>query len=479
MAQDKTTLHAQIKQTRDQLREYVNDLRAVDDEIAALAPSRQQHELLEQACGSLERLHQLGKAGLFWGEQSDDVSVSAHLSGVRDRLESFHSELGALETRRQGIAATIGRTEASLEMLGEDLYDAEQEEVRREEEWAVEREIGPLPERATVMPWSHGGEDDARFRNVLALTMLVSIALGTLLPQIDLPIPRRGDPIVVPERLVQLVRQERAKPVPPPEPAVAPPEARPDPKPQETQPPEDKSPAEAPKPTAPAGAGPEPTYAASPPKQAGPGKAGLLAFRDTFASLAKDNIDPRLGSDARINDADDAAPAQVQRAMLTTNAPGSSGGINLASLSRNVGGGGGGGGGPGALAGVQAGRASSSIGGGGAGGGGGASDRPRAGGAAASRTDEEIQIVFDRYKAALYRLYNRELRKDPSLRGQMVLRLTIEPNGSVSMCALQSSDMDAPELTAQILDRVRAIDFGAKDVAAITIVYPIDFLPAA
>ena len=72
--------------------------------------------------------------------------------------------------------------------------------------------------------------------------------------------------------------------------------------------------------------------------------------------------------------------------------------------------------------------------------------------------------MFDRYKSALYRLYNRELRKDPSLRGQMVLRLTIEPDGSVSMCQLQASDMNAPELSAQVVDRVRAINFGAKDV---------------
>ena len=38
--------------------------------------------------------------------------------------------------------------------------------------------------------------------------------------------------------------------------------------------------------------------------------------------------------------------------------------------------------------------------------------------------------MFDRYKAALYRLYNRELRRDPTLRGQIVRRLTIEPDGS-------------------------------------------------
>jgi hypothetical protein len=61
----------------------------------------------------------------------------------------------------------------------------------------------------------------------------------------------------------------------------------------------------------------------------------------------------------------------------------------------------------------------------------------------------------------------------------MVLKLTIEPDGRVSMCALQASDMNAPDLSAQVVDRVRTINFGAKEVDAITIVYPIDFLPAA
>jgi hypothetical protein len=80
----------------------------------------------------------------------------------------------------------------------------------------------------------------------------------------------------------------------------------------------------------------------------------------------------------------------------------------------------------------------------------------------------------------LYRLYNRELRKDPTLRGQMILHLTIEADGTVSMCELQASDMNAPELSAQVVERVRTINFGAKeDISAITIFYPIDFLPAA
>jgi membrane protein involved in colicin uptake len=154
--------------------------------------------------------------------------------------------------------------------------------------------------------------------------------------------------------------------------------------------------------------------------------------------------------------------------MVTTSAPGSSGGINLASISRDVGGGGQG------IEGVQVSRVASSIGGGEG------PDRPLSAGMSAGRTDEEIQIVFDRYKAALYRLYNRELRKDPTLRGQLVLRLTIEPDGTVSLCQLQSSDMDAPTLAQQVVDRVSNFDFGAKDgIVSMTIIYPIDFLPAA
>jgi len=40
--------------------------------------------------------------------------------------------------------------------------------------------------------------------------------------------------------------------------------------------------------------------------------------------------------------------------------------------------------------------------------------------------------------------------------------------------------MEAPALAQQVVDRVRTFDFGAKeDIVAMTIIYPIDFLPAA
>jgi hypothetical protein len=212
-------------------------------------------------------------------------------------------------------------------------------------------------------------------------------------------------------------------------------------------------------------------------RAAGPthGRAAF-AFRESFAAAANRPATP-LGASARITSGGDTTVGRPERAMVATLAPGSSGGINIGAISRGLGSGNGDGSGGGAMAaGVTATREGGIIGGNGGGGAG----RPVAGaGGVAGRTDEEIQIVFDRYKASLYRLYNRELRNIPTLRGQMVLKLTIEPNGSVSFLELQSTDMNAPALVQQVLERVRTFDFGAKDVAAITIVYPIDFLPAA
>jgi hypothetical protein len=228
------------------------------------------------------------------------------------------------------------------------------------------------------------------------------------------------------------------------------------------------------KPELPAGPGKGFSADATPPEP-NIGRAGILAFKEQFASLAQDQ-NARLGNDARYAAADEGGQASAH-SLLTTNTPGSSGGIDSGSLSRNVGGGGGRGGGGGGMGGpgLQVARAKSSIAGIGGGDG-----RPKAhSGPGASRTDEEIQIVFDRYKSAFYRDYNRTLRINPTLQGKMVLRLTIEQDGSVSMCQLQSTDMDAPDLVTQVVNRVKTINFGPKDgVQAVTISYPIDFLPA-
>ncbi len=62
----------------------------------------------------------------------------------------------------------------------------------------------------------------------------------------------------------------------------------------------------------------------------------------------------------------------------------------------------------------------------------------------------------------------------------MVLRITIEPNGGVSFVKVESTDMDHKKLLEEIVERVKKFNFGAKEgVPQITILYPIDFLPAS
>ena len=321
--------------------------------------------------------------------------------------------------------------------------------------------------RASVAPTARGMLTSVAL-HVLALTLLMLVPAGAMTR------------VAPPKQLDVVFHRPRPIEIPIPAPPVAAPKG-----PERAGRPAAPVVSQNPQPSAPEAPGkPDlPPGPESQPPQQQVGNAGILAFRDKFASLAKNKPGPRLGADARLSNAVDRGENSAPSA-LTTNSPGSSGGIDPASLRRNLGGGGGGslpgvggggrgGGGPGGGGfGVGVGRATSPIAPGG--------DRPLArGGPGPARTDEEIQIVFDRYKASFYRLYNRELRKDPTLKGQMVLRLTIEPDGSVSMCRLQSSDMNAPDLADQVVAIVLTINFGSKeDVKALTISYPIDFLPA-
>lgn len=448
---------SQLSQAREKLEALSRTLRAISGELDRIEPERAQYRLLRSVCSALDELSEMGAAELFWGDRAAADSSPEHVRRVRERLEAFNLRVAEIESRRQAIIDEIQRETSEAEWLEGDLYEVQEEEEERNQEWIVEREISPGP-GTLVLPWNRSGEDDRRFRKSLTLAFLITTVFVLVATWIELPVLPAPDVAPdVPERVVRLLEQRR--PPPPPQ-AVR---EEPKPKPEEQL---AKREPERRKPVVPQAETPE-----TPVEKAPEAPKGLLAFREKLAAAQQDQVVARLGSRANVNNAG-GAPGQPRRAMLTTSAPGSSGGINLAALSRGVGGNGGSG-----MAGVQVARATSAIGGIGASG----AARPLSGnGVGNSRTDEEIQIVFDRYKSALYRLYNRELRKDPTLRGQMVLRLTIEPDGSVSLCELHASDMNAAELSAQVVDRVRAINFGAKEgISAITILYPIDFLPAA
>lgn len=453
-------IREEVARSERVLEELEGELRTAECELEELVERRHQYELLGRICSLLEELDRVGAQGLFWGAEGGADAAASYLSKAHGRMDEFQDLVAQAEARRDEVVGRIGKQNESLDYLHYDLQEAIEAEEVRQAEWLIECEAHDLPKRAQVMPWARSSEEDYRFRRALAASVLW-VTLGALLIRlVDLPILDRADLIEVPERMVKLIEREFRPPVPVEAPVI--PQALPEPKPElaKEQPPEPLPEAI----EAPALADvqqPEPKVEVQ--------TKGILAFRDSFANRASLKPTAQLGSQARVRSAGEDAVGRPERAMVTTSAAGSSGGINLGDLSRDVGGGGQ------AIEGVAVSRVASSIGGEGG------SDRPLAGGGSlAGRTDEEIQIVFDRYKAALYRLYNRELRKDPTLRGQIVLRLTIEPDGSVSLCNLHSSDMGAPLLADQVVERVLTFDFGSKEgIVAMTIVYPIDFLPAA
>jgi len=187
------------------------------------------------------------------------------------------------------------------------------------------------------------------------------------------------------------------------------------------------------------------------------------------------------------------------RNLITSNATGGSGGINTAAYSKNTGGGGlagrsttmvegviGGGGGGGAGGGGARGRGDgtgSGIGGSGGNGtgsgpGGAGGNVAKGGGGKASRSIEDVRLVFERNKGSIYAIYNRALREEPGLQGKVVLKLSISPEGQVTEVRIESSDLKAPELEAKLLARIRQFDFGAKDVNQMIVSYPVDFLPS-
>jgi hypothetical protein len=96
---------------------------------------------------------------------------------------------------------------------------------------------------------------------------------------------------------------------------------------------------------------------------------------------------------------------------------------------------------------------------------------------AGGRDMESIRRVFEQHKGAIYAIYNRALRSDPEIRGKYVFHIVIEPDGSISLIELVSSELGNSRLENKLLVRIRGINFGPDDVVATPVNYKFDFLP--
>lgn len=462
LSKRKKELRAKQKKARRYLLEFQSQLRKTEAEYVRLLKKKEHYEALNEVSSNLAKLDALGASDLFWGDLGEER--------YRDHLARMHKLVAEYESRLETSIQVRQKIWIKHQLLNDKIHEYDDQgqvllEVEEEsrDEFVIDREPeeGTLY-RTSVMPWTVHGEDEKRFRKILLLVLFLTILLGYLIPLWNITVVEQEVKIEVPERLAKLLL-EKASPPPPPKKEEVEEEKEEEPKPEEKE--EEKEEVEK---------KPEPEQKPKPTKEKEPVKkktesAGVLAFKSDFAGLLDldSDVDSKLGAKASLTNLG-ATAKKSTRSIITSQSTSGSGGINTAAISKNVGGTGSG------LEGVGFSRVESSIGTEYA-----TDDRPLSEGPGPSRTDEEIQIVFDKYKSALYRIYNRELRKDPTLQGKMVLRLTIEPDGKVSACSIDSSDMDAASLDENIVARVRKFNFGAKEgVPTITILFPVDFLPA-
>jgi TonB family protein len=288
--------------------------------------------------------------------------------------------------------------------------------------------------RRYELPWSPSEEMERRFRTILRNLAIVFAILAVLMPFL----PRHQ--IVVntdslPERVVQLVMEPPPPPPPPPPP-----------KPEK---PLEKAPV-TPKPVQPV----DPRVKAQ--KNA--------AVFDQLAALRDVDMDKFAKNQPKTTDPGDVSV--VSRDIISSKVGGTSGGISAPSSS-------------GLAAGSGSLRANyttqvkdPNVGASG-------QAATRAGGSGrASRSADEIALVFTKNKGAIDAMYARALRDNPALQGKVVLELTIAPSGDITAARIVSSDLNDKEFEAKLLARIRLFKFEARDVAALTATKPIDFFPA-
>jgi periplasmic protein TonB len=291
--------------------------------------------------------------------------------------------------------------------------------------------------RRYELPWSPSEETERRFRVILRNLGIAATIVAIIL--YFLPHAERvNNTESLPERVVQLVIQPPPPPPPPPPPKPE--------KPLEKVP-ETKAP---PVPV-------DPRIKAS--------KSGLLASMDDLAAL-RDQIDLDKFSKNQKNTTDPGDVSTVQRSLITSKAGGTSGGISAPTSSGLAAG-------SGSLRGIYTTQVKDpNLGASG-------QAATRAGGSGkASRSADEIALVFTKNKGAIDAMYARALRDNPALQGKVVIELTIAPSGDITAAKVISTELNDPEFENKLLARIRLFKFEAKDVAALTATKPIDFFPA-
>ena len=297
------------------------------------------------------------------------------------------------------------------------------------------------------LPWVES-QNDRRFRRILLISLTVFLLLGLITPFLPVPEVERKQLKDVSPRLARLILEKKTAPPPPP----------PKPKVEEKLPKKKQ-----PKPAKKAPVKKTPPKAQPSARQKAE-RAGLVALSDDLADL-RESFDMAALDSKPQQKTGKKATVTTTSTVLTARATKGSGGINTSALSRNTGGS--------ELATRSTTKVNSTIGNAST-----SNTRRSSDGRSAMRSEEEIERVFQKNKGAIFSIYNRALRKDPTLQGKVVLELTISPAGKVVKCKIISSELNDAGLERKLVSRVKLFKFSSRSVSQVTISYPIDFLPS-
>lgn len=291
--------------------------------------------------------------------------------------------------------------------------------------------------RVYELAWDGDPESSRRFRRILQILLAIVAVLGVLFPLLPTPAPTAVETEVPPQ--LARIMIEKLKPPTPPKP-IAKPRVTPRP-----------------------AVRPAPERADLARERA---ERSIDKFKDQLADLRQQMTD--VPDETQNLTGAVHAQSHAERSLITARAGEGSAGITSAPMSRGFGGG------AGSLHGPEAAKVTSSILQSGLN-----SRSPSAGrGGGAARSAEEIAMVFDRNKGAIYALYERALRMNPTLQGKLVLQFTIAPSGMVTRCRVVSSELHDPALEHEIVARVMLFRFEPEKVDPTTATKPIDFFPA-
>jgi len=92
-----------------------------------------------------------------------------------------------------------------------------------------------------------------------------------------------------------------------------------------------------------------------------------------------------------------------------------------------------------------------------------------------NRKSSDIYKVVSRITSSAKTKYETPLHSNPNLKGTIIIRFTIEMNGSVSSSSIVSNDTGDPSFGNEIMSLIRHLNFGSTDRGNTVVVVPFTF----